>query len=150
MLYISKREVPLFNQSDSDLHMAAFTFAPETRHLPAPYVIAGLLGASNFALLPIALEYVTRITYPASPEVSSTICWTISQLLGALFIIIMDALKLDESANPPFNMKRALIFQTILACIVVPLPLLVGIERFGLGSGKLSDEIVPLGGDSIH
>jgi MFS transporter, FLVCR family, MFS-domain-containing protein 7 len=90
--------------------------------------------------MPVALEYLTKLTYPGSPEVSSTVAWTGGQLLGAIFIVIMDALKADANGQPPYNMRKALIFEAIVACITVPLPLIVGIERLGLGSGKISNE----------
>jgi MFS family permease len=112
-----------------------FLFAPPTATLPAPYIILGILGASSFSLVPVALEYLVEVTWPASPEVSSVINWTGGQLLGAIFIIIMGALK-DEKGHdgPKFNMQRALIFEAVIALVVFPLPLLLGIKRLGLGS----------------
>ena len=109
----------------------AFVFAPATRTLAAPFAIASILGASSFALVPVALEYLVEITWPVSPEVSSTICWSSGQLLGGVFILIMGALK-GADGEPPGSMKRALIFQAVIACAVVPLPLLLGIKWLGL------------------
>ncbi|KAI5199142.1 MFS general substrate transporter [Aureobasidium subglaciale] len=95
-------------------------FVPETRTVIGPYVVCALLGAASFSLLPCALEYLVEITYPASPEVSSTICWAGGQLLGAMFIIIMDALKGGVSGEPKATMKRALIFQAVISWLAVP------------------------------
>lgn len=76
-----------------------------------------------------------EITHPVAPEVTSTICWTGGQLLGGVFIIVSDALRAkgvndgtadDGSDRPPGNMFNALIFQTVLALAVVPLPLALG------------------------
>jgi MFS family permease len=104
-----------------------FVFAPSSRSVAGPYVAAALLGASSFALLPVILEYLVEITYPISPEIGSTICWIGGQLLGAIFIIIENALKAGPRADPPLNMTRALIFQAVIAAVVVPLPLCLGL-----------------------
>jgi FLVCR family MFS transporter 7 len=125
-----KIQVPIIG-----LAYLAFTFAPQTRSLPAPYAILSILGAASFSLLPVVLEYVIEITHPVSPEVTSTICWTGGQLLGGIFIISSDALRAsgpndgsadDGSKLPPGNMYKALILQTVLALVVVPLPLALG------------------------
>lgn len=105
-------------------------FMPGTRSLAGPYVVCGLLGATSFSLLPCALEYLVVATHPVSPEITSTICWTGGQLLGALFILIMTALQggsLDE--KPTGNMTRALIFQAVVALVAVPFPMWLGIAR---------------------
>lgn len=127
-------------------------WAPQTRTIAAPYVLSAILGAASFSLLPVALEYLVEITYPASPEVSSTVCWAGGQFLGAVFIVIMNALKdgrdVDLEAvsksgrgsgkgdRPPGNMFNALVFQAVVAMVVLPLPLMLGIKRLGLAHGK--------------
>ena len=118
------------------LSYLAFTFAPATRSLAAIYVILSILGAASFSLMPIALEYLIEITHPVSPEITSTLCWTGGQLTGAIFILVSDALRApgkgdgsidDGSTRPPGNMYRALIFQTVMAMIVFPLPMTLGL-----------------------
>jgi len=113
----------------------AFTWAPQTRTIAAPYVILSILGAASFSLVPVVLEYLIELTHPVSPEVTSTICWSGGQLFGGIFILISDALRAkgpndgsaDDHTNlPPGNMWRALIFQTVIALVVVPLPLALG------------------------
>jgi len=52
------------------------------------------------------------------------------QLLGAVFIIIMDALKGGLASEPEGSMKRALIFQAVVAWVVVPFPLALGYWHF--------------------
>jgi FLVCR family MFS transporter 7 len=117
------------------LSYLCFIFAPPTRDLPAPYIVLAILGAASFSLVPVALEYLVEVTWPASPEVSSVINWTGGQILGAIFVIIMGAMKDTEGKDgPKNNMQRALIFEAVLACAVIPLPLLIGIKKFGLGS----------------
>jgi FLVCR family MFS transporter 7 len=108
----------------------ALIWMPQTRSLPGPYVICSLLGATSFSLLPCALEYLVIITHPVSPEISSTICWSMGQLFGAVFIIIMDALKGGLASEPEGSMKRALIFQAVIAWVVVPFPLALGYWHF--------------------
>jgi FLVCR family MFS transporter 7 len=130
----------------------AMIWAPQTRTIVAPYILSALLGASSFSLLPVALEYLVEITFPASPEVSSTICWTGGQIFGGMFIIIMNALKdgrdvdlekvsedgrgMGGGNRPPGNMYNALIFQAVVAMVVLPLPLMLGISRLGLAHGE--------------
>ncbi|TVY35619.1 Solute carrier family 49 member A3 [Lachnellula subtilissima] len=120
----------------------AFTWAPQTRSLGAVYTILAILGAASFSLMPVVLEYMIEITHPVSPEVTSTICWSGGQLLGGIFIVVSDALRNggeddgtadDGTRYPPGNMYRALIFQTVMALVVVPLPLMLGM--FGRGHG---------------
>ncbi|KAJ5149667.1 MFS-type transporter [Penicillium atrosanguineum] len=103
-------------------------FAPSSSVGIAPsYVVMALMGASSFALLPIVLEYLVEITYPFSPEIGSTICWTGGQLLGACFILIQDALKASDKANPPSNMRNALIFAAVVSFVAAPFPLVIGL-----------------------
>jgi len=113
----------------------AFTFAPQSRSIAAPYVVLSILGAASFSLVPVVLEYLIEITHPVAPEVTTTICWSGGQLLGGIFILISGALRDsgptdgtadDGSDRPPGNMFKALIFQTVIALVVVPLPLALG------------------------
>ena len=127
-------------------------WAPQTRTLVAPYVISAVLGAASFCLLPVALEYAVEITFPASPEVSSTVCWAGGQVFGGLFIVVMDKLKDGRDVDlgkvrgdgrgagggnrPAGNMYRALVFQAVIATLVLPLPIVLGVKRFGLAEGE--------------
>ncbi|KAE8144764.1 major facilitator superfamily domain-containing protein [Aspergillus avenaceus] len=106
----------------------ALIFAPSSPAGIAPsFVVCALLGASSFALLPVVLEFLVEITYPFSPEIGSTICWTGGQLLGAVFIIAQDALKAGRDASPPENMRNALIFAAVIAAVAVPFPISIGL-----------------------
>ncbi|KAF4855737.1 MFS-type transporter EF102 [Colletotrichum siamense] len=104
-----------------------FIWMPETRNIAGPYVVLAVLGAASFSLVPVALELLIELSHPVSPEVTSTIAWAGGQLLGAIFIIISDALQAPETASPPRNMKNALIFQAVLAVLIVPLPMMLGL-----------------------
>ena len=124
-----------------------FIFAPSAPSISVPYLIASLLGAFSFSLVPIALEWLVEVTYPVSPEIGSTVCWTGGQAVGAVVILIMDALKEGEQAEPPFNMKRALVFQAVLALIVAPLPLCLGLFGRDTRSRRLETDRGAAAGD---
>lgn len=107
----------------------AFIWMPETREgggVAGPYVVLSVLGAGSFSLMPVAVELLVEFTHPISPEVTSTLSWSGGQVLGACFIIISDALKAGPDGSPPLNMKRALIFQAVLALAAAIPPLCLG------------------------
>ncbi|KAL1875857.1 hypothetical protein Daus18300_003048 [Diaporthe australafricana] len=108
-----------------------FIWMPATRAIPGPYIVLAILGAASFSLVPVASELLVELTHPVSPEVTSTMAWSGGQLLGAIFIIVSDALKDGPDANPPYNMSRALIFQAVIALATMPIPLCLGL--FGRG-----------------
>lgn len=114
-----------------------FYWAPPAGTIAAAYVICSILGAAAFMLVPVALETLAEVTYPVRPAFSSTISWTGGQILGAIFIIISDAL-VDNSptANPPGNLQRAIIFQAVVAMAVVPAAYFIGWGG-GLKTGRL-------------
>lgn len=108
-----------------------FIWMPATRDIAGPYVVLAILGASSFSLVPVASELLVELTHPVSPEVTSTLAWSGGQLLGAIFIIVSDALKDGPDGDPPRNMTRALIFQAVIALAIMPTPLCLGL--FGRG-----------------
>ena len=118
-----------------------FIFAPNSSTVAPPFVVAALLGASSFSILPVVLEYLVEITYPMSPEISSTLCWAGGQVFGAIFIIIENALKASRQADPPEHMTRALIFQAVVASATVPLPLCLGLFGRDVRKRRLEAEI---------
>ena len=126
-LIYAKTAVPLIA-----LSYLLFIWAPQSHSLAYPYVVCSLLGASSFGLVPVALEFLVEIHYPLGPELSSSVCWTLGQFLGGIFIIVQNALK-DErkEARPKGDMKRALIFQAVVAVAVMPTVLCLG--WFGRG-----------------
>ncbi|KAK5626192.1 hypothetical protein RRF57_001907 [Xylaria bambusicola] len=109
------------------LSYLVFVFIPPTRTLAGPFVVLAVLGAASFSLVPVALEYLCELSYPMSPEVTSTIAWGGGQLLGGIFILVSDALKAGPKADPPANLSRALIFTAVIALAAVPLPLSLGL-----------------------
>ncbi|KAL8721011.1 MAG: hypothetical protein Q9225_002216 [Loekoesia sp. 1 TL-2023] len=120
------------------LSYLAFIWAPGTRTVVTPYIISAILGAASFSLVPVALEWAVEVTWPAGPEASSTICWTGGQFLGAIFIVVADALKEDdERGDPKGNMGRALVFMAVVALGAVPCSLLLGRFGGGVRTGRL-------------
>ncbi|RYP02942.1 hypothetical protein DL765_010646 [Monosporascus sp. GIB2] len=110
----------------------AFVWMPATRGLAGPYVVMSVLGAASFSLVPVVLEFLCELSHPLNPAVTSTVAWGGGQILGAVFILIGDALKADDKgADPPGNMRATLIFTAVVALAVVPLPLALGL--FGRG-----------------
>lgn len=103
-----------------------FIWAPSTRSVAAPYIILSVLGAASFSLVPVALEYLVEATFPAGPEAGSTICWAGGQLLGGIFLVISDALKAGKESDPPYHMRKALVFQAVVAMAVVPAAMALG------------------------
>lgn len=106
-----------------------FTWMPETHDaggVAGPYVVLAILGAASFSLVPVALELLTELSHPLSPEVTAVVAWAGGQLFGAIFVIVSDALTEGEDANPPKNMKRALIFEAVIALVACPIPLFLG------------------------
>ena len=103
-----------------------FIFAPATNSLAYVFVVCALLGAASFGLVPVALEFLVEMHYPLGPELGSSLCWCGGQLLGGIFIVIMDALKAGDNADPPNNMRKALWFQAIIGMLVMPVPLCLG------------------------
>ena len=104
----------------------SFIWAPPSKSVVAPYIICSILGAASFSLVPVALEWLVEVTWPVGPELSSVVCWAGGQLLGGVFIIISDALEDGGDAKPPFNMHKALVFEAVVACVVVPAALALG------------------------
>lgn len=106
-----------------------FTQTPDNQ-VVGPFLVSGVLGAISFSLLPALLEWIQEQTFPAMPALSSSLLWNGGQLFGAIFIISMNALKDGGSGSPPGNMRRALIFQAVWACVgVAPVFLLRRFSR---------------------
>jgi hypothetical protein len=112
----------------------AFIFVPRSHALAPPYVVAALLGACSFSLLPLSLEWVVELTHPAPPEVTSAALWVGGQILGAGFLLGMDALAGGSGWGGDGGMWRALVFEGVVAVGVVPLAWGVGGRGRGRGS----------------
>jgi len=85
--------------------------------------------------LPLALELSVELTHPVPPEVSASIYWIGGQFLGGIFIIIMNALR-DDNSTPADNMTKALIFEGVVACVTAPWFFFIKAKR-----GRLEQDI---------
>ncbi len=112
-------------------------FMPGTRSVGGPWAVCAILGATSFALLPCALEYLALATHPVGAEMGSTIVWSAGQLLGAVFIVIMNALKGGWTGEPNKTLKSGLIFQAVLAWFAVPFALMLGVRKRSFIEGSL-------------
>ena len=110
------------------LSYLTFIWMPKTGSVVGPYFVLAVLGASSFSLLPVALEYLCDLSHPASAEVTTTLAWTGGQAFGGIFIYVSDSLTAKKNeGSPPGNMDRALILYAVLALLVMPLPLMLGL-----------------------
>ena len=104
-----------------------FIWAPPARTDAFLYIMCAIIGAANFIILPIGLEWFVEVSYPVSPALSSVLCWSAAQALAAIFVIISEALIDGPDASPPNNMQRALIFEAVISLVVAPCALLLGV-----------------------
>lgn len=129
-----------------------------------PILVVACLGAASFSLLPLVLEWVVEMTYPAPPEITSTILWGSGQLMGGVFILVMDAMKDERDGGKmkryirTSSMKivraltkmcgfRSLIFEAVVAAAVAPLVfLLVNVKK---GDGRLAADKAASEGSSV-
>ena len=135
-------QVPLIG-----LGFIAMIFTPTSPpNLVGPMIVCAILGAASFSLLPIGLEYCVEQTHPVSPEVTSTILWTGGQLLGGVFLIIMDAMRDKEpggsAGRPEGNMWAALVFEGVIAALVIPAAFFVKKRKVGRGRVEVDQEAV--------
>lgn len=105
------------------------------------YIICGVLGASSFSLVPVALEWLARVTWPIGPEIGSVICWMGGQALEAISIIVSDALQDNRNGNPPGNIQKALISEAVIAMAVAPTAILLGWTKGGVRNKRLDNDI---------
>lgn len=72
------------------------------------FAIMAIIGVASLPGLPVALELGVELTRNA--EGSTSLLWFSGNLLGVMFILCGGALRASASADPPLNMRRALIF----------------------------------------
>jgi hypothetical protein len=76
-----------------------------------------LNGFFVFLILPVSLELAAECTFPVSESVSASVLWGMSQISSFCTTLIMDKLRAGPDASPPNNMKHALIYAIVLACL---------------------------------
>lgn len=112
-----------------------FIFAPHHGLLAPPFIVASVLGAASFSLLPCALELAAEMTYPVTPEWSGNVMWAGGQFGGAILIIVGGQLK----TGPKDDMMWALVLMAALAVAVAPGVLFIG-RRGKLQLARLTAE----------
>jgi len=83
-------------------------WAVKPNNLGGLYAICALIGVASVTMLPVSLELACEITRNA--DGSSALMWFACNLFGVIFILAEGALRAGPDANPPLNMRRALIF----------------------------------------
>ncbi|KAJ7132801.1 major facilitator superfamily domain-containing protein [Mycena crocata] len=77
------------------------------------YAISALIGVASITMLPVSLELACEIT--RNSDGSSALLWFACNLFAVIFILVEGALRAGPDANPPLNMRRALIFNGTIA-----------------------------------
>ncbi|EPQ51930.1 MFS general substrate transporter [Gloeophyllum trabeum ATCC 11539] len=83
-------------------------WAVKPHNAGALFAIMAVLGATSITMLPVALELGCELTRNA--DSSSALLWASGNLFSVVFILSEGALRAGPDANPPYNMRRALIF----------------------------------------
>lgn len=110
------------------------------------YILLSVLGGASFSLVPLALEMLVDVCGEGvGAEVSSTVCWTAGQFGGAVFILVMDALKTKGEEG---DMRWACVFQAVVCVLVVPLPLCLGFWGTGGMLGRRGKDRVVVDGSA--
>jgi len=81
----------------------------------ALFAIMAIIGGSSLTLLPVAIELACELTRNAMA--SSAILWCSSNVFGVIMVLSEGALRAGPDADPPLNMRRALIFQGCFVCV---------------------------------
>jgi len=86
-------------------------------HNAAPlFVIFVVIGVCSITLLPVGIELGVELT--RNTDGSSAVLWFFGNLFCIIFILVQDALRASPSADPPQNMRRAIIFNGVWVVVV--------------------------------
>ncbi|TFK54532.1 MFS general substrate transporter [Heliocybe sulcata] len=72
------------------------------------FAIMAIIGVASVTMLPVALELGCELTRNA--DGSSALLWAAGNLFSIIFILSEGALRAGPDADPPLNMRKALIF----------------------------------------
>ncbi|KNZ75045.1 Major facilitator superfamily domain-containing protein 7, partial [Termitomyces sp. J132] len=91
-------------------------WAVKPHNLDGLFAIMTIIGVCSVTMLPVGLELGCELTRNANA--SSALLWVSCNLLGVVFVLAEGALRAGPDANPPFNMRRTLIFNgaIIMTC----------------------------------
>jgi MFS transporter, FLVCR family, MFS-domain-containing protein 7 len=111
------------------LSFTALPFVPQTKSVPALFIVFGAVGASVLAIEPCVLEVQASWTHPVSPELSSFVCWSGAKILAAVFTILVgNVLVLDEPkyGQPKGSLFVGQLFIAAMAWLCVPCTMVLG------------------------
>ncbi|EIM82916.1 MFS general substrate transporter [Stereum hirsutum FP-91666 SS1] len=77
------------------------------------FAVLIVIGAASISLLPVALELGCELTRNA--DGSAAILWFFGNLFCVIFVLAQDSLRAPSTANPPLNMRKAIIFNGVFA-----------------------------------
>lgn len=83
-----------------------FIWISDVQQQAATLIVIAVLGGATFILIPTTLEYLVDSLHPIAPESTSSLCWAAGELLGIVFISVMDILNAGDESVPPKHMKR--------------------------------------------
>ncbi|PNP55392.1 hypothetical protein FNYG_15519 [Fusarium nygamai] len=99
-----------------------FVFVPSSRSRGAAFVVVTFLGSIGTINMAVCLEILAEILYPVPPEFTSTTCWCMGNVLGAVWLFGFAA-GINENGNPPGEMSRSLYAQAAMAVVFLALPI---------------------------
>lgn len=88
-------------------------WAVKPNNATALYVLMVIIGNCCTIILPLALELGVELTRNANG--SSAILWSSGNLFGIVLILAEGALRAPSTADPPYNMRNALILNGCVA-----------------------------------
>ncbi|XP_037033795.1 MFS-type transporter EF102-like isoform X2 [Bradysia coprophila] len=123
------------------LAYVGFIFAVRRDFIAGIGAVCCIIGLLSFALLPVALELGIECTYPTASSASTSLLWMGGQTFAVIFLIVGDELR-DESADadPPENMKTALICMGAVSCVASTLSYLYNSPNYRLEAERRQRE----------
>ncbi|KAJ7262229.1 major facilitator superfamily domain-containing protein [Mycena haematopus] len=85
-----------------------FIWVVKPNNAGAIYALCAIVGIASVTMLPVGLELACEVTRNA--DGSSALLWFACNGFAIIFILVEGALRAGPDANPPLNMRRALIF----------------------------------------
>ncbi|KAJ6499353.1 major facilitator superfamily domain-containing protein [Mycena sanguinolenta] len=85
-----------------------FIWVVRPNNAGAVYALCAIVGIASVTMLPVGLELACEVTRNA--DGSSALLWFACNGVAIIFILVEGALRAGPDANPPLNMRRALIF----------------------------------------
>jgi len=101
----------------------AMIWAVRPNNTATLFALMAINGACSIVMLPVSLELACELT--RNPDGSSAIVWFSGNLFTVIFILYEEALRAPPTADPPLNMRKAVIFNGVFALVSSCLTLLI-------------------------